>query len=221
MEAEAPAPPSPDNEEEDSVDAPPEDATGEDMGGEDDLSGELGDMPDDMAGPPVEPAIPEELELAKLAIRALYFNAESKDVHNLKMKAGGKLIPFEMISDYFEKTKQIVPILSFVEWVMDKYEGMTSKWTEKPEVRGKNIKEKLKYFSTLPEEEQLDNGKRVYWARIILNALLRGSSSMNINIADVTEKNIKEVFRLLKQYFGHDTRGLAPEMNKTDAPGTF
>ena len=86
-------------------------------GGEDDLMGELDQ---ELPVAPNKPVFPEELELAKLAIRALYFNKDSKDVHNLKLKMGKQIIPFERIVDYFEKTKKIVPILSFVEWVMDK-----------------------------------------------------------------------------------------------------
>lgn len=202
--------------------SPPDGEEGGMGGGEglsDDLSDELqGELPQQD-----KPVFPEELELAKLAIRALYFNTDSKDVHNLKLKVGGTTIPFEKVSDFFEKTKKIIPILSFVEWVMDKYEGLTSKWTEDPEVKGKSVAEKVKYYLALPDDKRLDNGKRVYWVRIILNALLHGSPDMNINIADVNEKNIVEVFRLLKQHFGRDTRGLvAPDIEQNlEGPGVF
>jgi len=191
------------------------DPTSED-GMSDDLMNELPETPE-------KPVFPEELELAKLAIRALYFNKDSKDVHNLKLKVDNQSIPFEKISDFFEKTKKIIPILSFVEWVMDKYEGLASKWSEQPEVKGKSIKDKLKYFVSLPEEERLDNGKRVYWARIILNCLLNGTPNTNINISDVNEKNIEEVFRFLKQHFGQDSRGMMqPDVKQNlEGPGVF
>jgi len=199
--------------------APPQGGT---EGGAPDAGGEqLPEEPpvEDLA--PDEPTFPEEIELAKLAIRAIYFNIDSKNTHNLKMRIGNNEIPFEMVSDYFEKTKNIIPVLSFVEWVMDKYEGSASKWTEDPEIRGKSIAEKLKAFKKLPKEQQLDNGKRVYWTRIILNGLLRGSPNFNINISDVNEKTIKEIFRLLKQNFGTDTRGTFAGLPDMNAPGTF
>jgi hypothetical protein len=180
-----------------------------------------GEMPPEELAP-AEIVPPEELELAKLAVRAIYFNTSSKDVHNLKMKVGDQLIPFEKIPDYFEKTKKILPILGFVEWAMDRYEGVSSKWTEQPEFKGQSIVQKIKSMnSQLPEEQKLDNGKRVYWTRIILNCLLRGSSNFNLNISDINEKNIKEVFRLMKQEFGRDTRGLLGSEVDSTGPGTF
>lgn len=221
VEAGPPKPPT--DEEEDSGGSPEESSAGPmDSPGDnpDDLSG---DIEEPMPTMPEKPVFPEEMELAKLAIRALYFNKDSKDVHNLKLRIDKREIPFEMIADYFEKTKKILPILGFIEWVMDKYEGLASKWTEQPRVKGKSIKDKIKYFNSLPEEERLDNGKRVYWVRIIINALLYGSPSMNINIADVNDQNIVEVFRLLKQHFGRDTRGLvSPDVeNNLEGPGVF
>lgn len=224
MEA-GPMPVNPD-EDEDSVEEGDEDSqspggdAGMPPGGGDDLSGELDQ---EMPSMPEKPVFPEEIELAKLAIRALYFNKDSKDTHNLKMRIDGQEIPFEKIPDYFEKTKKILSVLGFVEWVMDKYEGLASKWTEQPKVKGKSISSKIKYFQSLPEDKVLDNGKRVYWVRIILNALIQGSPSMNINIGDVNEQNIVEVFRLLKQHFGRDTRGLiSPDVEQSlEGPGVF
>jgi hypothetical protein len=180
-------------------------------------------MPDEeMLSQESEVVPPEELELAKLAVRAIYFNVSSKDLHNLKMKVGDEIIPFEKIPDFFERTKKIIPILGFVEWAMDKYEGVSSKWTEQPEFKGMSIVEKIKDFNkTLPEEQQLDNGKRGYWTRIILNCLLRGSANFNLNSSDINEKNIKEVFRLLKQEFGRDTRGIFGTDLDLTGPGTF
>jgi hypothetical protein len=170
-----------------------------------------------------EPQVfPEELELAKLAIRAIYFNISSKGVHKLKLKYKGRIIPFEKISDFFEKTKKIFPVLGFVEWAMDRYEGFSSKWTEQPEIKGDSIITKIKKFNkNLPEENRLDNGKRVYWTRIILNCLLHGTTNFNINISDVNEQNIKEIFRLLKQHFGSDTRGMFAGEGDWKGPGTF
>lgn len=182
-----------------------------------------GEQQDQPAAPvQEEEVIPEEIELAKLAVRAIYFNISSKDVHSLKLKYKDSVIPFEKISDFFEKTKKINPVLGFVEWAMDRYEGLSSKWTEQPEIKGDDIITKIKKFNKkLPEENRLDNGKRVYWTRIILNCLLHGTSNFNINISDVNEKNIKEIFRLLKQHFGSDTRGLFAGDNDWKGPGTF
>lgn len=169
-----------------------------------------------------EQVFPEEIELAKLAVRAIYFNIASKDVHRLKLRYKDQTIPFEKISDFFEKTKKIYPVLGFIEWAMDRYEGLSSKWTEQPEIKGDSITKKIKKFNKkLPEENILDNGKRVYWTRIILNCLLHGTSNFNINISDVNEKNIKEIFRLLKQNFGGDTRGNFAGDNDWKGPGTF
>jgi hypothetical protein len=173
---------------------------------------------DDLEEEPVEP---EELELAKMAIRALYFNPDSKSVHRFVLKIGDRRIPFEKISDYFEETKNWKPVLGFIEHIMDKFEGMGSKWTEQPEIRGKGILDKIKLFNQdAPLEEHLDNGKRIYWVRIILNALLYGKPTYNLNTADVNEKNIKEIYRKLKQDFGRDSRGLWPN-NDLRAPGNF
>lgn len=192
--------------------APPEG----DVGGGEDLSQEV--MPE----VPEEDVAPEEIELAKLAIRALYFNIESKDVHAYKVKTrSGEVIPFEKLADYFEKTKDIPTTLSFIEWLMNRYEGVHSKWTEQPEIRGQTIMQKIKEFNKDPDVEHLDNGKRVYWARIILNSLLRGTPDFNVNIDDVNENSIKEIFRLLKQSFGTDTRGILPGLDSLKGPGTF
>lgn len=206
LEAEAPPPPTNENE------------------GDENNSPEDENLEDEILPQQIEEdeVFPEEIELAKLAIRAIYFNSSSKDVHNLRLKSGGREIPFEMISDYYEETKNMVPILGFIEWAMNKYEGLSSKWTENPEVSGKSIIDKIKYFNkTLPEEQKLDNGKRVYWTRIILNCLLHGNANFNINIGDVNEQTIKEVFRLLNQHFSGDTRGLMPNMDNSRGPGTF
>lgn len=201
------------------AEAPPAQQEGDDAQGEDvnidteNLENEFLDEEDEV--------FPEEIELAKLAIRAIYFNPSSKDVHKLKMRVNGEEIPFEKISDYYESTKNIIPVLGFIEWAMNKYEGISSKWTEQPDIRGKNIKEKMKEFKKLPEEEQLDNGKRVYWTRIVLNCLLHGDANFNINIGDVNEKTIKEVFRLLNQHFSGDTRGMFVGTHFDKGPGTF
>lgn len=193
---------------------------GEDGGQFDIGADELGEL-DDLSKLIDEKVYPEEIELAKLAVRALYFNPSSKSTHRYVLNVDGEKIPFEKVSDYFEKTKNWKPILGFVEFVMDKFEGLASKWTEKPEIRGKGILDKIKtYTHDLPEDEQLDNGKRVYWARIILNCLLYGKATYNINMSDVNEKNIKEVYRKLKQDFGRDSRGLMPDVN-IKGPGIF
>jgi hypothetical protein len=61
----------------------------------------------------------------------------------------------------------------------------------------------------------------VYWTRIILNCLINGNAEFNINISDVNEKNIKEIFRLLKQSFGSDTRGILQGLDNLEGPGVF
>jgi hypothetical protein len=190
--------------------------------------GEEGGVPPEEQGlesevmPQEEETIPEEIELAKIAIRAIYFNAASKDVNKLKFKINNQEIPFEKISDYYENTKNVIPILGFVEWAMNKYEGSSTKWVRNPEVSGKNIIQKIKEFNkTLPEEQRIENGKRVYWTRIILNCLLHGTPNFNINIGDVNEKTIKEVFRLLNQHFSGDTRGILPNTDSYRGPATF
>ncbi len=176
--------------------------------------------PEDLA--PEDPVFPEEIELAKLAIRANQFNISSKNVHDLKLRIDRREIPFEKVSDYFENTKRIIPILGFVEWAMDRYEGVSSKWSEQPEIRGKSITEKIKEFKKqLPPEQQLDNGKRLRWTRIIINALLHGSTNFNVTTADVNETTIKEIFRLLSQSFAKDTRGLSTGMDNMHGPATF
>jgi len=170
--------------------------------------------------PETEKTFPEEIELAKLAVRAIYFNPSSKDVHKLKLKIDNREIPFEMISDYYETTKNIIPILGFVEWVMNQYEGVSNNWMYQPEISGNSIIKKIKQFNKkLSPEQKLDNGKRIYWTRIILNCLLDGRSNFNLNIGDINEKTIKEVFRLLNQHFSGDTRGLFPGKQLNNGPG--
>jgi len=164
---------------------------------------------------------PEEIELAKLAVRALYFNTDSKDVHQFSLKVGDDRIPFEKIPDFYEATKQWKPVIAFVEYVMDKFEGFSSKWTEQDDIKGKNILDKIKLFNKKAKgEEKLDNGKRLYWIRIILNCLLHGKPTENLTIADVNEKNINEIFDMLKMHYGMDTRGLTPGKD-VRAPGIF
>lgn len=168
-----------------------------------------------------EPVSPEELELAKLAVRAMYFNTDSKDVHQFSLKDKGNKIPFEEIPDYFEETKRWQPIIAFVEYVMDKFEGFSSKWSEQPEIKGKNILDKIKHFNKKAgEDEKLDNGKRLYWVRIILNCMLNGRPTENLTIGDVNETNIKEIFDMLKMHYGSDTRGIMPGKD-VRSPGMF
>ena len=175
------------------------------------------EMPMDEEPPPA----PEELELAKMAIRALNFNVKGKDMHKFSLKFKGQQIPFEKISDFFEQTKAVRPVLGFVEYVMDKYEGISSRWTEQPEIRGKSILSKIQAFNAVGEgDEQLDNGKRVYWTRIILNCLLHGDPSYNIVSSDVDESTVGEIFNKLKQDFGYDTRGLRKQVD-VHGPGTL
>jgi hypothetical protein len=196
-------------------------------GGEQGEGGEMPEGEDPNAGGepmPMEdetlPA-PEELELAKLAIRALNFNAKGKNMHKYSLSFKGTQIPFEKISDFFEQTKAVRPVLGFVEHVMDKYEGISSRWTEQPEIRGKSILDKIKAFNAVGQgDEKLDNGKRVYWVRIILNCLLRGDPSYNIVSSDVDETTVDEIFNKLKQDYGYDTRGLRKQVD-VHGPGTL
>jgi hypothetical protein len=178
-------------------------------------------MDETMPMPEQEPVAPEEIELAKLAVRALYFNAASKNLHNKKLKYKGEVIPFEKISDFFEETKAILPVLYFVEKLMDSYEGLASKWTEREEVKGKSIIDKIEAFSAVSnDDEKLDNGKRVYWTRIILNCLLNGSPDYNLVISDINEDTIPEIFNMLKQHFGRDTRGMVDTSIELRTPYT-
>lgn len=166
-----------------------------------------------------EPVYLEELELAKLATRALYFNVESKDVHKFHINYKGEEIPFEKLPDFFEQTKRCDVVLGFIEYVMDKYEGFASKWTEEPEIKGKSIVDKIKAINAVAKpEEKLERGKRVYWTRIILNCFLFGNPDYNLVISDVNPDNINEIFDMLKQHFGHDSRGLRQNIN-LGAPG--
>jgi hypothetical protein len=165
------------------------------------------DMPPDEPAEPAKPASPEEMELAQLAIRALNFNIHSKDVNQYHFTVDGQTYPFEEISDYFERTKHWRPVLRFIEWVMNKFEGISSKWTERPEFRGKNILAKIDEFNKDPDQ-LLDNSKRMFWTKIIINCLLHSDPSFNLVGTDVTEQNLPEIFNLLKQHFGRNTRGL-------------
>jgi hypothetical protein len=183
----------------------------------------MDDIPDDMAGGGAEeePVNPEEIELAKLAVRAIYFNLDSKDVHQYKLKIGDKIIPFEKIPDFFEETKRWKPVLAFIENIMDRFEGTSSKWAEEKEISGKPIIQKIKILNrNIPQEQQLDDAKRLYWARIILNCILTGKPSENMNIGDVTERNLKEIFGWLKLHYGVDTRGITGGKDH-QAPGVF
>jgi hypothetical protein len=198
MEAEEPPQEEPEVPENENGELPPED-----------LGGELA---------PEKPTFPEELELAKLALKSLNFNAQSKNVHTLKMKIDGREIPFERISDYFEKTKDIVPILGFVEWAINRYEGGSSKW-----IRSKTssiIQTIKKLNSELPEEQLLDPNRRMEWTRIILNCLLRGDAKVSLNISEINEKTIGEIFDSLTQTFGSDSRGTFHGLN-FKGPATF
>lgn len=214
-------PPSPPKDDEKDAAAPDSVPSGEDSGKDD--QAQLDQLENlDGENEEDEKVYPEELELAKLAVRALYFNAESKDLHQFKMKiAPEKVIPFELITDYFEETKDWKHVLGFLEYIMDKYEGISSRWSEQPHIRGKTILQKIdKFNKTLEEDQKLDNGKRLYWVRLILNAFLRGNPDFNLNTSDVNEDNIVEVFRLLKQSFGTSTRGLRPGIDLR-SPGNF
>jgi hypothetical protein len=167
---------------------------------------------------PEKPVFPEEMELAKLALQALNFNAQSKNVHVLKLKIDGREIPFERIPDYFESTKDIAPTLGFIEWAIERYEGGSSKW-----IRSKksNIIQTIKKLNTeLPEEQLLDSNRRMEWTRIILNCLIKGDANFSLNISEINEKTIGEIFDSLMQTFGSDSRGMFKGLEIT-GPATF
>jgi hypothetical protein len=168
---------------------------------------------------PEAPTYPEEIILAKLAIRALHFNTKSKKLHTLKLRDGNEEIPFEKISDYFERTKQIPKILGFVEWAMNRYETSSSNWMNKIEP---NVLTQIQELNKeLPDEQKLDNNNRLDWTRIILNCLLRGSPNFNVNIADVNETTIREIHNLLSQTFANDSRGMFANISDIRGPATF
>lgn len=215
-------------EAEEDMDTPPDvGGGGDNEGGGEEEGGGLPDemdmdaMADNIDSEPEEPVNPEEIELAKVAVRAIYFNLNSKDVHQYKLKVGDDLIPFEKIPDYFEETKQWKPVLAFIEHIMDKFEGTASKWAEEKEIDGKPIIQKIKIMNRrIPEEERLDNAKRLYWVRIILNCILSGKPTENMNIGDITERNLPEVFSMLKLHYGADTRGIVGS-EESQSPGVF
>ncbi len=165
---------------------------------------------DDFSDVDTPPVPPEELELGKLAVRAANFNIHSKDVHQYSMKINDESIPFERISDYFEKTKNWKPVLRFVEWVMNKYEGSNSKWSEDKELMGKNIVDKITQLNKDKSDpaKLLDNSKRITWTRIILNVMLHADPSFNLVGTDITEENLPDIFNLLKSKFNQNSRGL-------------
>jgi hypothetical protein len=155
-------------------------------------------------------APPEEKELANLAIRALNFNSGANDVHQFKMTVNGQTIPFERIPDFFEQTKNWKAVLKFVEWVINKYEGNNSKWSEEQELTGKNIVSKIQELNKDKSDPSklLDNPKRLTWARIILNALIHPDPSFNLSGVEVTDKNIKDIYNMMRLHFGQNTRGI-------------
>lgn len=168
----------------------------------DDLTAQLGEL-----GKPVPP---EELELAKLAIRAANFNTNSTDVHQYQMKVNGQVISFDQISSYFEQSKNWQAVLKFVEWIINKYEGANSRWSEDQELLGKDIIKKIRFFNKDRSDPSklLDNSKRITWTRIILNALLNPDPSFNMNGSEVDEKSLPDIFNTLKQKFGNNSKGL-------------
>ena len=222
-EAEEAGPTPPSNDEDEDAGGMPDPSAGGDAEGEgssdeiniDDIPGEE-DMEEEESD-----VNPEEIELARMAIRALHFNIESKDVHQFKLKLGERIIPFDKIADFFESSKQWKPILSFLEFIMDKFEGTAGHWAKEKEINGKPIIQKLAMINRdLPAEEKLPTTRRVYWVRIILNCILHGKPSDNTNIGDVDERNLDEVFSWLKMHYGSDTRGEFDGIN-TRAPGVF
>ncbi len=181
----------------------------------------IDDIPDDLGEEPEEEVNREEIELAKLAVRAIYFNLDSKDVHQYKLKVGDEIIPFENIPDYFEETKNWIAVLAFIEHIMDKFEGTSSKWAEEKEISGKPIIQKLKMINkNIPKEQQLDSAQRLYWTRIVLNCILFGKPTENMNIGDINERNLGEIFSWLKLHYGVDTRGITGGKDH-QAPGVF
>lgn len=159
---------------------------------------------------PADPIPPEEIELGQLAVRALNFNIHSKDVNQFHFTVDGQTYPFEEISDYFERTKNWRPVLRFIEWIMNKFEGISTAWAERPEFRGKNILGKIDDYNKDQSNPDtlLDNSKRIFWTKIIINCLLHSDPSFNLVGSDITEQNLPEIFNLLKQHFGQNTRGL-------------
>lgn len=185
----------------------------QDQGGDTQMDQGLADLsPDELGMDESKPVPPEELELAHLAIRAVNFDIKSKDVHQYGFQDNtGNRISFEQIPSYFEETKDWRRVLKFIEWLINKFEGVNSQWAEEQELKGKNIIQKISIINRKNKanpELQLDNSKRLVWTRIILNALINSDSSMNIIGSDIDEKSLPDIFNQLKQNFMHSSTGL-------------
>lgn len=189
----------------------PDQQPDQDAGAPEDPSGGLGDDLAAQLGEVDKPVPPEELELAKLAIRAANFNTSSTDIHQYQLKINGQVIPFDQVSSYFEQTKNWQAVLKFVEWIINKYEGANSRWSEDQELLGKDIIKKIRFFNKDRSDPSklLDNSKRIVWSRIILNALNNPDPSFNMNGSEVDEKSLPDIFNMLKQKFGNNSKGLA------------
>lgn len=165
---------------------------------------------------------PEEFELAKLAIQALFF-----DTRSVKTKINPK------IYDDFENKRNIIPILTHVEHVINKNQSdegfrikdkldSISHSSNTPDIKHKSIADKIKYFSKNQSENSLDQGKRIFWVRIILNALKFKSNNYNLLEDDITPESIKVIFNKLKYDFNDDTRGTYRGFgNNISGPGVF
>lgn len=167
-------------------------------------------LDDELAGLE-KPVPPEELELAKLAVRARNFNIHSKDVNQYKADVNGQILAFEKLPDYFEKSKDWKTTLKFIEWIMNKYEGDNTSWSNHKELAGRDIITRIRKINRQNKgnpDMLLDNSKRLVWTRIILNAMLHADPSFNLVGTDVTEENMPDIFNMLKQNFNNNSRGL-------------
>lgn len=184
--------------------------------------GEDGGEQPDMDSPEETITSPEEFELAKLAVRALFFDPQAKKVN-------------PKIYDDFETNKNVIDILGYVERLINSSEsdegfrvkeklGDANLDDSGAELEGKSIGQKLKYFNKNQKDNKLDHGRRIFWTRIILNTLKYNGNNYNLIEDDITPDTIKNIFDKLKGDFNHDTRGVFKSFDSNTSaqgPGVF
>ncbi len=166
---------------------------------------------------------PEEFELAKLAVRALFFDPSKSGIN-------------PKIYDDFESKKNVISILNYVERKIDETESdegfrvterLDQSNPDSKKLKGMSIGKKLLYLNQNSKENTLDNGRRIFWTRIILNALKYNGNNYNLVEDDITPETIKPIFDKLKQDFNVNTRGTYSAFsndvsgNTRNGPGVF
>lgn len=169
---------------------------------------------------------PQEFELARMAIKALFAKAEDFNPKIYDDFEEGESSPTAILN-YVESKLGVNREIDIV--IEDAIKEIADErgFDYSPEtLRNKRLTDKLAYFNQ--NFEGFQDAKLEFWTRIILNALRYKGNDYNLVADDLNPDSIDTIFDKLKSDFNYDTRGMFNHMvrdlstgSNISGPGVF